>query len=378
MNKLFKVIFGIVFTFLFAFTGIGYAQLTDNMNLNGAITFLELKTIYIVTARVVETSDGSTVNALTHSGANLTSDITLSPSDPNAYITIEIVVKNNSGFEAGFNDIIYSLGAAYNNENIVFTSDPYSVNTPYGIHHMDKKLGGDELRTFRVNIEYKNNTVATNNELKSTVKFEFIPWAISGALAVFENLLNNEFDRLDQGLGTENYYTNSFVSNVNGASNADKQFINTAFEGNMSTFIPNKDGELVETQMKIFIKRANLDGNFTTGDENGDEYILFMTADPLTTRNGTAIVYAYAFTRFSQNEEYIMIGEMFEGKATITNYQGREGTGSFITDKWYSAKEYYGVAAGTGRENNEEKCGNLGDIVAAAIAAGAYEGAPTN
>ena len=139
MNKLFKVIIGIVFTFLFAFTGIGYAQLTDSLNLNGAITFLELQTIYIVTVREVSSSEGSSISSMSQNVSNLTSEITLSPTDPDAYIELEIVVKNNSDFEAGFNDIIY-LDSAYDNENIVFTTEPYSVNNPYGIHHMDKKI----------------------------------------------------------------------------------------------------------------------------------------------------------------------------------------------------------------------------------------------
>ena len=47
MNKLLKVIFGIVFTFLFAFTGIGYAQLTQEMKIKGFMGLSELKAIYI-------------------------------------------------------------------------------------------------------------------------------------------------------------------------------------------------------------------------------------------------------------------------------------------------------------------------------------------
>ena len=141
----------------------------------------------------------------------------------------------------------------------------------------------------------------------------------------------------------------------------------------MSTFVPDPNtGELKETEMSIFIKRANLDGNTNTGDEDGLEYVLFMTADPLTSSGSQAIVFACVFTRFSQDQDYIMVGEMFEGKARIVSYSGWGGSGSFTTDRWYNTKAYYGVAIGTGNENSEPNCGNLGNVVKAAISQGAY------
>ena len=130
--------------------------------------------------------------------------------------------------------------------------------------------------------------------------------------------------------------------------------------------------------MTVFIKRANVDSNSSTGDANGDEYILFMTADPLESSGNPAIVYACVYTRFAQDKDFIMVGEMFEGTAPIVDYDGGEGTGSFTTDRWTSSKDYYDIPAGSGNTNNQETCGNLGGLVSKAIELGLYEGAPTN
>ena len=314
--------------------------------------------------------------------SNLTSEITLSPTDPDAYIELEIVVKNNSDFEAGFNDIIY-LDSAYDNENIVFTTEPYSVNNPYGIHHMDKKLKGDELRTFRVKIEYKDNVVAPNNKLKSTIKFEFIPWSISGANAVFENILNTpekleEFESKMDDIPQEGWIwkydtrDDSYISNAGGAAEPDYTYIDNLFKGNTFTYIENSNGEFERTDMTIFVKRADLDNNPKTGT-NGKEMILFMTADKLDRESEQAIVYAYVYTRYNydendnliENAEFELIGEMFEGSARIVSYRGNNGTGSFTTNEWKHTKDYNGLLAGKGLydTSNDDACGTLRTLV---------------
>lgn len=378
MNKVLKVIFGIVFTFLFAFTGIGYAAFSQEFDVRGYIGLSELNAIYIVSVEQVEASQGSSVSNISFTNTLLTSNITLNNSDPNAYVTLEITIKNNTdNMEAGFNDFITS------SNKIEYTSLPYSKSNPTGIHHMDTKLSPDEFRTFRVTIKYKDNTVSNVSNVKEVLNIDFIPWSVSGAIAVFKQLLNENFDLLDRTMNevpTESYWfwerdtrDDSYISNAGGAADSDKEFVDGVFEGNTATFIPDPNtGELKETEMTIFIKRANLDGNTSTGDANGDEYILFMTADPLTSSGGQAIVFACVFTRFSQDQDYFMVGEMFEGKARIVSYDGGDGSGSFTTDRWYNTREYYDVAIGTGNENAQETCGNLGKVFVAALNANDY------
>ena len=378
MNKLLKVIFGIVFTFLFAFTGIGYAAFSQEFEVRGYIGLSELNAIYIVSVDVIEASEGSSISNISYTNTLLTSNITLNSNDENAYIKLRISMKNNTdSMEAGFNDFITS------STSIDYTSEKYSNTNPNGIHHMDKKFSPGTIRTFEVTIKYKDNNISNVSTVKDVLNIDFIPWSISGANAAFEDLLNNNFDKLDGAMNDTPGWSlgfisfgrtdDSYISNADGADSQDYTFVDSVFDGNMTTFIPNEEtGELVPTEMTIFIKRANLDGNKNTGDANGDEYILFMTADPLTSSGSQAIVYACVYTRFSQDQDFFMVGEMFEGKARIVSYEGGSGSGSFTTDRWYNTKSYYDVPIGTGNENEQETCGNLGNVFKAALEQGAY------
>ena len=375
MNKFIKVILTIVFAFLFGFMTVGYASLTQNMSVKGYMGLSELKAIYIVSVEQVDASEGSSVSNISYTNTLLTSNITLNISDANAYVTLEITIKNNTdNMEAGFNDFITS------STKIDYTSEPYSNTNKLGIHYMDTKLSPGEFRTFRVTIKYENNTVSSVSKMKDVLNIDFIPWSISGANAVFENLLNNpeNFAGLDKALDEGGSALNhTYVSNADGANSKDIAYIEENFAGNMTTFIPDPNtGELKQTEMTIFIKRANIDNNSNTG-EDGDEYILFMTADKLEDSGGTAVVYAYVYTKFSQDNDFVMVGEMFEGTCRITSYSGLgaifgTGTGSFNTGYWKSSKEYYGLAAGANYSQSDSRCGNLGYVVEAAIAAEAY------
>lgn len=371
MNKLIKILISFVFVLLFAFTSIGYASLTQNMSVKGFMGLSELKAIYIVSVKQVDASDGCSVSNISYTNTLLTTNVTLKRNDATAYITLEITVKNNTeNMEAGFNDFITS------STKIEYGSEHYSNSNPTGIHYMDKRLSPGEFRTFRMTITYKNSIASTVSRLQDVVKIDFIPWSIHGANAVFERLLNEDFSSLNNAM-SYNYSgrNDSYISNVDGASTTDKKYVDGQFEGNMTTFIPDKNtGELIETKMTIFIKRANIDGNSKTGDTNGDEYVLFMTADLLNVQNSSAIVYACVYTRFSQDEDYVMVGEMFEGTARVCHYSGSSGTGSFTTNEWKSSRAYYGVSAGGGTYSawDDNYCGNLRAVVNAAISARAY------
>lgn len=379
MNKLFKVLLCVVFTFLFGFMTVGYAALSDNMSIQGFIGLSEIKAIYIASATQVDASEGSSVSDISYSTTHLTSKITLDENDPNAYVTLEIVVKNNTpDMEAGFNDFIYS------SSTIQYITSAYSYSNPTGISHMDRKLSPGEFRTFRVTIKYKDGVTSSVNEELNLVNIEFIPWAVSGANAVFMDILNNpekleKFESTMDEVPTESFLIweietrdDSYISNAGGAAESDYEYINGLFEGNMTTFIPNENGELVETEMTIFIKRSDVDNNPNTGT-NGKEMILFMTADELNSSGASAVVYAYVYTRYNydsegnpiENAQFELIGEMFEGTATVCDYRGGNGTGSFTTNSWKHTRDYYGLLAGKGtyNTNDNDSCGTLRTLV---------------
>jgi hypothetical protein len=68
---------------------------------------------------------------------------------------------------------------------------------------------------------------------------------------------------------------------------------------------------------------------------------LYLTTDPLTTKNGWAPVYVTVFTCDRDSEgnlsDWYPIGDTYVGEANIVGYNGESGgTGSFVTDNWRS------------------------------------------
>ena len=119
----------------------------------------------------------------------------------------------------------------------------------------------------------------------------------------------------------------TYISNVSGANNNDKAAIEGLFSGNLHV---NINGE--QHDVKIMIKRENVNNSYS-----GDEMVIYMTTDPLTSFFGKAVVYRCIFV--NDNGVWKRQGDMVEGSANICDYTSgsRFGTGSFNTDSWKSS-----------------------------------------
>lgn len=378
MNKLLKVIFGIVFTFLFAFTGIGYAQLTDNLVIQGTINGEELEVVYIQSISIVDTdytSVGEIVDfnrTLFEQRATLSNDGLSSDGTTPTYVTYEIKVKNNSGVTMGYN--MYISGSA-DNDAIVLSTDSLEIDPTYGISYKDKEFKHGEIRTFRVKVKFKEDvTDFANNILNSAGNFDFQPWdilpdidddegeviVVGGALERFAQILNTpaEYQKLDTAMDTytetvetwwgstreEEYrYDDSYISNVDAAHVNDVTALNELFEGYLEVSIDG--GEPIE--VKVMIKRINLDGQTSTGLENGNEMIIYMTNSELAPQGTYVPVYAAVFEYSSDKNEWYQKGIINAGEAYVKQYNGWPGTGSFDTDMWRSTM--YFNQNGTGK-----------------------------
>ena len=127
-------------------------------------------------------------------------------------------------------------------------------------------------------------------------------------------------------------YDESYIGNVVGASQEDKELLAKLFEGNL---LLNING--VDTEVKVMVKRENLDNNASTGDENGNEMVVYLTTHDLQRQGwGTtyAPVYAAIFTKSGNEGKWMQCGDLIEGTATVKQYNGWPGSGSFDTDTW--------------------------------------------
>lgn len=190
----------------------------------------------------------------------------------------------------------------------------------------------------------------------------------SNALSQFDKILNNEL--IDEETGetidslsilenamdnTSNGRNETYIANFKTAPPDDQNALNELFGELINV---NLNG--VEVEMSILVKRLNLDGD-VTGDENGNEMIVFMTSNTLDNTNETAdaylsftdkyrvflwdrtneltfryaLVYCAVFTKFTDSDTWEQIGDMHAGYAFICDYyNGEIGSGSFNTDTW--------------------------------------------
>lgn len=320
---------------MFCFLGIGYATLTDNMNVQGTAEVKPPATVFIT--NVYAKSGSAVVNDYIMTTVNSTVTLT---NNAKSSVTLSITVFNNASETYAYNAVKY-IAEAYSNQNIIFT--------PTIIHGDEVAVG--EYRTFDVTFTYKEG-VSDNKSLNSVLNFEFLPVdelpkqeeiAVSGALEQFKNIINNIVteDSLDDLLAQMDDYQNndrdnaSYIGNVEGASDDDTALITELFQGNLKL---NIDG--VDTDVTILIKRENIDGSTNTGDASGNELTIYMTTDDLQSDSwwGTskAPVYVAVYSSGNDGETWERLGEMYSGTATIKQYNGYPGSGSFDTDTWRS------------------------------------------
>lgn len=342
MTKSIKTIIVAVCSFMLLVLGIGYASLTDNLQVAGSANATPPRQVFISYAQDKGVGDGSaTVN--NYYLTTLSSKVTLKNKNSST-ATIQVTVFNNANQVYAFNAVKY-LNEAYSNENIVFVLS--------GIERRQEIAVGEYL-TFDVVFSFKDGKAVSNTVLDSAISFEFLPpseipedegqVAVNGALEQFKNIINNIVaDNSFQTLIDQmNDYRNndrdneSYIGNVDGASNGDIALIEELFQGNLKL---NING--VDTEVTIIIKRENVDGNRNTGDESGNEMSIYLTTDNLQKQSifqsRNAVVYASVFTSSDDGETWAQLGDLYEGKAPVIGYNGsRLGDGSFNTDDWKS------------------------------------------
>lgn len=296
--------------------------------------------IYVTDA--VKTSGDGEYFLAGYNGTIVTSKTTLK-NNTNSTVTTKVTVYNSADEVYAFNAVKYTT-ENYNNADIIFTHPD--------IEHGDTVEPKSYIE-FTVVFSYNKGVTPTNYQLNSILNFEFTPLdelpeeeeiAVSGALSQFGNILNNATisDSLSQ-LTTQmdNYDDNdrangSYIGNVSGAADADVLLLENLFQENLTLVI-----EGVETNVTILIKRENIDGSSSSGDSQGREMTIYMTTDSLKQTGSffspsKAVVYAAVFTSYDDGETWAQTGEMFEGTATVKQYNGMPGSGSFDTDTWRS------------------------------------------
>ena len=347
MTKAIKILLAVVFSFGFLFTSIGYAQFTDTLVVHGDAE-AQMPEAIIITD--VVTPAGNSVSLAEYRYTVLTSQINMGNSGSST-LKFQVTVYNNTANVYGYNATIYAPDTpAYTNSNIVNSTNMARKSE-------DWKLEPHSSLTFELTFSYKNGRVPSDKTLYSVLEFEFLPFdqipddeaqtTVAGAMGRFKEILNDageggDYEELKEAMeNTGGWFSrdDSFISNVPGANNNDKNAINGLFAGNQHVNINGTD-----TEVNIFIKREELTAYHNSGNNASEEMVIYMTTNELNRAGSEAVVYVCVFLYDStlSKPEWVQYGEMFEGKADVTNYSwGTYGTGSFNTDTWRSSYAYY-------------------------------------
>ena len=323
------------------FLGIGYATLSTTLSVDDTTRVDPPKTVYIFKANA---ASGTATN-ITRSGTVLSSTVTLANS-ASSQTVIRVTVKNNTEYPYTFNGVTYTVGAdTYDN-----TAIAVSTSIAKGA-----ELAPGGTVEFDVIFKYKSG-VSANKVLNSVINLSYVPAeeyipeiAVKGAIGRFGEILNDpvSYNQLTTAMDKTGggRWSNSYIGNVAGATDADSQTVNDLFtvDGKKLLTLDLK-GDGTETNVTAMIKREDIGGT------NANEMVIYMTGEEITGslfRPSTVQVFAAIYVQNAAGE-WVQKGELFEGTARSNPYFGGIGShNSFNTDTWESAKVYNGVAAGS-------------------------------
>ena len=323
------------------FLGVGYAGLTDSLTVQGTADLKPGKYVYIASATV----KSGTATGLAKSGTVLSSTVTLANST-SAQTVIHVSLKNNTDYPYVFNGLVYTEGeGTYDNTAITATA-----SIKKGV-----ELASGATTEFDITFKYKSG-VSTNKVLKSVINISYVPSseyipeiAVKGAIGQFGEILNDPvtYEKLTDAMdntGFTDRWSNSYIGNVAGATDADSKVINELFTVDGKSLLTlDLKGDGTETNVTAMIKREDIGGS------SAKEMVIYMTGEKIS---GTLLkhtdlqVFAAIYV---QNDagEWVQKGELFEGTAKSNAYFAGWNDDSINTDTWKSTKAYNGVKSGS-------------------------------
>jgi len=372
-----KALFLISLSFMFALICIGYAIVTDNLTISGTADVKppDPEGIYISHVAIHSYNCLSPTGEIIVLPTNLQSSYKVN--SQNATITYQITVHNKTDMSYWYLGIEYVPETE--NNSIVNTTDGIIISTKDSLSSNSENFDNADWvppqteRTFYATYTFGSNA---QGNISTLINFSFglnVSSLSDGLLKVLNdkvsefgyNYLANAFD--------EQYKENG--STVIGNVGNDKEIFDNLFGSSITATI---NGE--ELPVTVMIERKDVDGKANTGDSYdgtnaiaGCEYTVYITTDILEeSGSGTATVYAVSYTCDANGNWYI-IGELYEGKSTIEQYENSDYANdiAFDVDSWKAVKKTYTVISGVsytvGADQNEgqpfDRCTTIEELM---------------
>ena len=363
MKAWMKALLSIALSLMCLFTCVGYAAISDELDILGEVNIVPPEAIFILEIGNVVTNN-ATVNISPynpdHPSTKFISNITFG--GRNASVTFDVLVKNGTKFDQYFDQVedfeeLEGIEGSFSFANIQATATPgqgtlvpaggtqkftvtikftgsnsISNKTRYMLHELNFVIDSKDLTeavSKGVTDRFKD---ILNNHLESDVTYQY---GNSNPITVSkENTYDAVVDNMEIDRNSGNY-----IGNLNGADADDKALLTALFDGALTFKVGNE-----EVPITVMIKNKNV------YDDSANEMVLYITADDLQTTEEVP-VYLAVYSYNEETYEWEQVGDILEGEATVNSYSGLPfgwgGRGSFNTESWVSTKAYYNVAMGS-------------------------------
>ncbi len=344
-----NVILCVALSFMILFSAVGYASLTEQLDISGSasVDYTPFFGIYIYDIQLVSTTSGS--SSVSFSKIHPTSVSTKAISGGSGSITYKITVHNNTDVTYWY--IGQKFVSDYESNDLLGRYGGISVTTKDGLNDSSSTFNSDDwvppqtMRDFYVTYTYGSNSTGT---LINLINFEFgikMDAIHDKFLAVLNDKTSNfGYDYLSGAFDDKYADTGSMVL---GNVGEDKYLFDSLFGSNMTVKV---DGE--DVPVTVMVRRENVDGR-TTGDgypsggPSGCEYTVYITVDPLDSPTGEAIVHAVSYSCGNDGKWY-QLGQLYAGVADREDYDSTDGVyeGAFDVYSWTATPNSYEVADG--------------------------------
>ena len=367
MNTFMKTVLSITLSLLCIFTFVGYASMTDSMEIEGKVKIEIPSGLFITRIDEVSKSNNMNVKSKSYIDYSTTVKTVLQRTTNSASnVVFEIEVFNNTEHEYAYRGLYYMN--TYGQNSYVATSNTTNKLGVVATFPNGKIVGPGERLVFRVTYTI-DRKINVDTQLDTMLNFQFginvdsIDKAYDIVHAKFLDILNVQTTYkelvtvLDDKFDGDQTWTSNYIGNVGNAVDNDMMTVETLFAGQLTMMV---NGQAQKAW--VMIKHEDVDGNELTGDDytlnynqygqvthKGCEMTLYMTVDPLDKANGWAPVYVTVFTcdrdaSGKQISDWYQVGSSYYGQANIVGYHGEYGgTGSFVTDNWKSYASSYQV-----------------------------------
>ena len=371
MKKSTMFLLTVLFVFSSAFLIIGYASISRELKIKGDANIKPVvKKLYISDVQYSSSSNATNVSFEYLYPTNFTN--TVNATNRNGSITYEVTVHNNTDITYWYHGIIIEDKVEDNNliskTNGITISTKDKLTDSYASFDKEDWIPPKSYRTFYVTYTFGSNA-QSYRVLFVNFHFDIRMDAVyDGFLAILNDktgqygyhYLAQEFDKKYKETG----------STVIGNIGEDKEIFDNLFGEDLKIEVNG-----VLQPVTVLVRRDNVDkrttGDSYSGGPSGCEYTVYITVDDLSNSGGKATVFAISYTINSNGEVWYQLAELYEGEATIADYDKTDGKyeGSIDVSTWLAVQKDYSVAdgivykVGYGQGDQYDKLKKLEDLM---------------